>query len=79
MTPDGSEPKLSGVSITFSDMSFVEDNSLGNVLRYARMMHRDSFLDQLAPALASPYKDSDCPLSLCGQHQATASSPLALA
>ena len=80
MTPDGSEPKLSGVSITFSDMSFVEDNSLGNVLRYARMMHGDSFLDQLAgPALASPYKDSDCPLSLCGQHQATASSPLALA
>ena len=41
MTPDGSEPKLSGVSITFSDMSFVEDNSLGNVLRYARMMHGD--------------------------------------
>ena len=48
MTPDGSEPKLSGVSITFSDMSFVEDNSLGNVLRYARMMHGDSFLDQSA-------------------------------
>lgn len=57
MTRDGSEPKLSGVSITFSDMSFVEDNSLGNVLRYARMMHGDL-------AVSGLHKDSYDPLSL---------------
>lgn len=34
-------------------MSFVEDNSLSNALRYARMMHGDSFLDQQDPVLAS--------------------------
>ena len=49
VTYDGSEPKLSGLSITFSDMSFVEDNSLGNVLRYARMMHGDFAVSGLGP------------------------------
>ena len=33
-------------------MSFVEDNSLNNVLRYARMMHGDSFLDQAGPGIS---------------------------
>ena len=33
-------------------MSFVEDNSLCNVLRYARMMHGDSFLDQAGPGIS---------------------------
>ena len=32
-------------------MSFVEDNSLCNVLRYARMMHGDSFLDEAGPGI----------------------------
>lgn len=65
MTPDGSEPKLSGVSITFSDMSFVEDNSLGNALRYARMMHGDSFLDQAGPGISlSLTRTAQRPVSL---------------